>query len=71
LSGRRGKKRAVPAVAHTLLTVGCHTLKSSGLELRDPGGDFFDQRDARSTASRLAGRLEKPGYKVALASKAA
>lgn len=71
LSGRRGKKRAVLAVAHTLLTVVYHMLKNPGLEFRDLGENFFDKRDAQSTASRLVRRLEKLGYKVALAPKAA
>jgi len=70
-SGRRGAKRAILAVAHTLLTVIYHLLKKPQLEFHDLGEQFFDKRDAQMTASRLLRRLEKLGYEVTLKTRAA
>ena len=63
LAARRGKKRAVMAVAHAILKIVYHMLKrgTSYLEL---GGDFFDKLNPRRTANRLIQRLEEMGYSV-------
>lgn len=71
LAGRRGKQRALLAVAHSLLTVVYHLLRSPQLEYRDLGENYFDQRDAQHTAHHLVKRLAKLGYEVTLSPKAA
>ena len=40
LVGRRGKKRALVAVGHSMLVIFYHTLKN-GTTYADLGGDFF------------------------------
>ena len=42
LAGRRGKKRAIVAVAHSILTDTYHILKE-GVSYRELGGDHFDR----------------------------
>jgi hypothetical protein len=42
LAARRGSKRALIAVAHSLLVIGNH-LQSSGCSYQELGGDYFDQ----------------------------
>lgn len=71
LAGRRGKQRALLAVAHTLLTIIYHLLREPTLEYRELGEDYFDKRDAAQTATRLIKRLGKLGYEVTLKPKAA
>ena len=71
LAGRRGKQRAVLAVAHTLLTVVYHLIANPDLEYRDLGEDYFDRRDAEQTKKQLVKRLAKLGYEVTLTPKAA
>jgi transposase len=71
LAGRRGKQRALLAVAHTLLTVVYHLIADPHLEYRDLGGDYFDQRDAEHTKKQLIKRLGRLGYDVTLTPKVA
>lgn len=71
LAGRRGKQRAVLAVAHTLLTVVYHLIANPNLEFRDLGEDYFDRRDAEQTKKQLVKRLAKLGFEVTLTPKAA
>jgi len=71
LAGRRGKKRAVMAVAHTLLIIVYHLLRHPGLTYRELGEDYFDKRDAEHTAASLVKRLRKLGYEVSVTRKAA
>lgn len=71
LAGRRGKQRALLAVAHTLLIVIYHLIAHPELQYRDLGGDYFDQRDAEQTKKQLIKRLAKLGYEVTLTPKAA
>ena len=70
LAARRGKKRALVAVAHSILTaayhMACHTQP-----YQDPGSNYFDQRKKHDVVSRLSHRLEKLGYNVALTLQAA
>src|SRR5579875_652681 len=42
LASKRGKPRAIMAVAHTILLIGYH-LQRNGCDYRDLGGDYFDQ----------------------------
>lgn len=71
LAGRRGKQRALLAVAHTLLTVVYHILRDPTLQYRELGEDYFDKRDAEHTKTQLVKRLRKLGYQVSLTPKAA
>jgi transposase len=65
LAGRRGKKKAIVAVAHSILTITYHLLKH-GTTYSDLGADHFD-RIARDRILRYhVKRLEGLGYKVAL-----
>lgn len=70
LAGRRGKQRALLAVAHTLLTIVYHLLRDPKLAYRELGEDYFDKRDAAQTAANLIKRLGKLGYEVTLKTKA-
>jgi transposase len=69
LAGRRGKKRALLAVAHSILVSAYHMLvrKQSYNEL---GHDYLDQRKPEATAKRLVNRLEGLGFAVTLQPKA-
>ena len=61
----RGMKRAVIAVAHTILTTGYHLLQR-GTTYQDLGPNYFDQRHKLRTTKRLLKRLEALGHKVVL-----
>lgn len=65
LAGRRGKKRAIVAVAHSLL-VTIHSMLSKGTRYQDLGANYFDERNKSRVLSRAIHRIEKLGYKVAL-----
>lgn len=70
LAGRRGKKKATVAVAHSILTVTYFILKEQRT-YKDLGVDHFD-RIARDRIRRYhIKRLESLGYKVELTEKAA
>ena len=66
LAGRRGKKRALLAVAHTILRITYHLLNDPHLDYRELGEDFFDRRDAQRTRNQLVSRLEKLGWNTEL-----
>jgi len=65
LAARRGGKRAVVAVAHTLLVIVYHLLKG-GETYSELGGNYFDERDRWQVERRLVRRLEGLGYTVSL-----
>jgi len=65
LAAGRGMKRAVIAVAHTILTTGYHLLQR-GTTYQDLGPNYFDQRHKLRTTKRLLKRLEALGHKVVL-----
>jgi transposase len=65
LAGRRGKKKAWMAVAHSILVIAYHLLQRQE-EYRELGGDYFDRRRPEVTAKRLVKRLEQLGYQVSL-----
>jgi len=71
LAGRRGKQRALLAVAHSLLTVVYHMVRKPNLEYHELGEDYFDKRDAERTTAQLIKRLGKLGYEVTLKPKKA
>jgi hypothetical protein len=63
LARRRGKKKAVVAVAHSLLVIAYHILKE-GTTYRELGHDYFDRRDTFRLQQRLIARLESLGLRV-------
>ena len=63
LARRRGKKRALVAVAHSLLVVIYHVL-STGRSFEDLGFDYFNDREADKIARHHIRRLEALGYTV-------
>ncbi len=65
LAARKGKKRAIVAVAHALLVTG-YMLLWTGRTYKDLGGDYFDRIDRERITKRLLKRLEKLGHKVSL-----
>ncbi|MFQ6031269.1 MAG: IS110 family transposase [Dehalococcoidia bacterium] len=65
LAARRGDKRAILAVAHTILVTIYHLLRD-GTTFHDLGANYFDQRDQHATLKRAVRRIERLGYKVAL-----
>jgi transposase len=65
LAARRGKKRAIVALGHTILVAAYHMLKD-GVDYRDLGSDDFDQRRRARTMQHLVDRLERLGYEVKL-----
>lgn len=48
LIARRGKKRTIVAVAHTMLIIAYHILKR-GCPYQELGGDYFHRLDAKGT----------------------
>jgi transposase len=65
LAGRRGKKRAIIAVAHSLLVTGYH-LVTRQVDYQDLGREYFDQRNPEAIKRRAVKRLEQLGYQVEL-----
>jgi transposase len=65
LAARRGKKRALLAVGHTLLVIFYHMLKSD-VEYQDLGVEYFDRLEPERLRRYLVKRLEKLGYQVTL-----
>jgi transposase len=65
LAARRGKKRAIFAVAHSLLTVIYHML-TRGSSFNDLGGDYFDKLNAKRLLPHLVKRIRDLGYQVTL-----
>jgi len=63
LAGRRGKKRATMAVAHSILVIAYHIIQDRK-PYQDLGSNYFDERQKTFTANRLTRRLEKLGYRV-------
>ena len=67
LATRRGKKRAMMAVAHSILVMAYHMIQRQE-PYHDAGADFFDRLQPEDTARRLVKRLEHLGYHVTLQS---
>ena len=65
LARRRGKKRALVAVGHTLLTIAYYLL-GRGTTYVELGAEFLDRLDPERTTHHLVKRLEQLGYKVSL-----
>jgi len=67
LAGRRGRKRALVAVGHSILVIFYHMLKA-GTSYSDLGGDFFDRLEPKRLTRYYVMRLERLGHKVTLES---
>jgi transposase len=65
LSGRRGPKKAVCAVAASILTTVYHMIKD-GTEFRDLGADHFDRRSKDLKVKRLVTQLAQLGLDAKL-----
>jgi transposase len=65
LAARRGRKRALVALGHTLLGT-MYQLLRRGTDYADLGGDYFERRDRERLTHRLVRRLEGLGLKVTL-----
>ena len=65
LRPRRGHKKALGAVKHSILVAVWHML-STGELYRELGGDFFQRRDPERMAKRLVTQLEALGHSVTL-----
>jgi transposase len=63
LKSRRGPKKAVVAVAASILTAAYHMLRDN-TAYRDLGADHFSRRDSGRVAERLARRIRDLGYDV-------
>lgn len=68
LAGKRGKKRALVAVGHTILCVIYHLIKHPVI-YQDLGADYFDRIDPDRTRRYLVSRLERLGFNVTLTPK--
>jgi transposase len=65
LAARRGAKRAIMAVAHSILVIVYALLKNGG-EYRDLGNNYFDEHNKSATVRRTVRRLQGLGYEVQL-----
>lgn len=63
LKPRRGPKKAIMAVAASMLTAAYYMLRDD-VDYRDLGSDYFDRTDRSRTANRLVRRLRDLGYDV-------
>jgi len=62
---RRGDKRAIFAVAHSIIII-IHNMLKSGTTYQDLGDLYFDKRDQERLVHRTVQRLQKLGYTVSL-----
>jgi len=67
LAGRRGRKRALVAVGHSILVIFYHMLKER-TTYKNLGGDFFDRLEPERLTRYYVKRLEDLGHKVTLES---
>ena len=65
LAGRRGDKRAIVAVAHSIL-VTIYNMLCKDTTYQDLGALYFDKRDREHVLRRALNRIEALGYKVSL-----
>lgn len=65
IAPRRGKQRAIVAVAHSILVIIYHMLRNHS-RYQELGGNYFDERHQLRTVRRAVNRIERLGYKVTL-----
>lgn len=62
---RRGKKRALMAVAHSILVIAYHLIQRNE-DYKELGAAYHDQQRPEKTAMRLVSRLKQLGFEVTL-----
>lgn len=65
IAARRGRKRALIAVAHTILKIYWHVI-SCGTDYRELGDDYLNKLDAERKTKRLVKQLQSLGHNVVL-----
>jgi transposase len=65
LAARRGKKKALVAIGHSILVIAYHILTRRE-PYRDLGPNYFDEQDRQHVEQRLVRRLQRLGYEVEL-----
>ncbi len=65
LAARRGTKKALVALGHTILVIVYHVL-TRGVPYHELGGNYFDERQRKAVEHRLVHRLEQLAYQVTL-----
>jgi len=65
LAARRGKKRAIMAVAHSIV-VSAFQMLSRNEPYRELGANYVDEHRRHQLVDRLARRIERLGYRVSL-----
>jgi transposase len=70
LRARRGSKKAIVAVAASILTIAYYIIRD-GTPYRDLGSDHFQTRDRTRAARQLVARLHQLGYDVSVKEPAA
>jgi transposase len=65
IAARRGRRRALIAVGHTMLVI-IYQMLSHQKSYEDLGSTYFEKRDRQNIEKRLVRRLEKLGYQVEL-----
>ncbi len=68
LAARRGKKRALIALGHTILII-AYTLLTRQQPYQDLGAVYFDRREQQRVERQLIQRVERLGYEVSLRPK--
>jgi hypothetical protein len=65
IAARRGAKKAILAVAHSLLVIAYNVIARRE-PYRELGADYFDRQQPAATANRLVRRLRQLGFDVTL-----
>jgi transposase len=63
---RRGRKKTMVAVGHTILVIIYHLLRHPASVYQDLGADFYAQRNEEAMARHHVRQLEAAGYQVSL-----
>jgi len=64
-AARRGTRRAIVALVHTILVILYHLL-CTGKTYQDLGSNYFDERQRQHVLHRAVHRIERLSYKVSL-----
>lgn len=65
IARRRGRKKAIVAVGHTMLVMAYHMIKNR-LLFKELGDDYFEKMGKETMARYMVKRLKKLGYQVEL-----
>ncbi len=65
IAARRGRKKAVIAVAHAILVI-CYSVLTRQEPYQELGANYFDERERQNIERRLVKRLQRLGYEVVL-----